>query len=105
MNINTTEMPFSEEQMKSFGYTNWRVLDNGVILAVGPMAFNNGRLFVDINSHGYEDCYCYDSLELAEQSMLEFNPEAEPEPTGWKRHPFSGRRREGGDPSKEIVRM
>lgn len=74
MNINITEMPFSEEQMKSFGYTNWRVLDSGVILAVGPMAFNNGRLFVDINSHGYEDCYCYDSRKTDKSKNESFFP-------------------------------
>lgn len=96
---------FTDTEMREMGYTNWRTLPGGTILAVGPMAFGNGRLFVDINAYGYEDCYCYDSLELAEKSMLEFNPETEAEPFGWKRHPFSGRRREGGDPKKEIVRM
>lgn len=91
--------------MEQMGYTSWRELEDGTIIAVGPMAFGNGRLFLDVNYMGYEDCFCYDSLELAEKSMLEFNPETQKEPTYWKRHPFTGRRREGGDPTKEIVRM
>ena len=98
-------MLFTDEQMLEMGYTKSRQLKDGTILAVGPMAFGNGRLFVDINSSGYADCYCYDSLELAEKSMNEFNPETDKEPTYWKRHPFTGRRREKGDPDNEYVRM
>lgn len=98
-------IPYTNKQMFEMGYSNWRELPDGSILAVGPMLFGNGRLFVDINSYGYEDCYCYDSLEGAEKSMMEFNPEVDDEPQGWKRHPTSGRRRENGDPAKEIVRQ
>jgi hypothetical protein len=98
-------MLFTDEQMLEMGYTKSRELEDGTILAVGPMAFGNGRLFIGINSSGYEDCYCYDSLELAEKSMEEFNPETDKEPQYWKRHPFTGRRREKGDPSTEYVRM
>jgi len=94
---------FTDKQMNEMGYTAWRVLPDGII-AVGTMAFGNGRLFMDIHSYGYEDCYCYDSLELAHASMLAYDPESGVEPQGWKRHPFSGRRREGGDASKEYVR-
>ena len=96
-------MQFSEKQMKEMGYTSWRELPDGSIMAVGLMAFNNGRLFADVNSYGYEDCYCYDSLELAEQSMQDFIPDSDSEPQGWKRHPLSGRRREGGDATKEYI--
>jgi hypothetical protein len=97
-------IPYTDKEMLEMGYTNWRELLDGTILAVGPMMFNNGRLFVDINSSGYAYCYCYDSLELAEKSMLDFNPEVDKEPQGWKRDPYTGRRRENGDPTKEIVR-
>lgn len=98
-------MQFTSEQMKSFGYTDWRELPDGSIMAVGPMAFGNGRLFLEVNINGYEDCYCYDSLELAKKSMDEFVPESGIEPQGWKRHPFSGRRRPNGDATKEYVNM
>jgi len=96
-------IPFTDNQMKEMGYTNWRELPDGTILAVGPMLHGNGRLFVDIDSCGYADCYCYDSLDIAEKSMLEFNPEKDKEPEGWKRHPTTGRRREKGDPATEKV--
>lgn len=96
-------MPFTSEQMIDMGYTSWRCLPDGTIVAVGLMAFNNGRLFMDINSYGYEDCYCYDSLDLAEKSMNEYMPESGIEPQGWKRHPASGRRREKGDPATEYI--
>ncbi len=98
-----TKIIFTDKELKDMGYTSQRVLDDGTILAVGPMIPPNGRLFVDINSSGYEDCYCYDSLDLAYQSMMAFNPSVDKEPQGWKRHPFSGRRRPNGDASKEYI--
>lgn len=94
---------YTDKQLKEMGYTNWRELPDGIILAVGPMAFGNGRLFVDINDYGYEDCYCYDSLELAEKSMQDYNPDTDKEPGYWKRHPFSGRRRVNGVPTTEYI--
>lgn len=96
-------MQFSDKEMREMGYTDWRVLPEGSIMAVGPMAFGNGRLFLEVNSSGYEDCYCYDSLALAQKSMNEFDPQSGVEPQGWKRHPFSGRRRTNGDASTEYI--
>jgi hypothetical protein len=96
-------IPYTDKEMHEMGFTNWRELPDGTILAVGPMLHNNGRLFVNINRYGYEDCYCYDSLELANKSMMEFNPEVDKEPEGWKRHPTTGRRRKNGDPSTEEI--
>lgn len=95
----------SKEEIKSWGYTDSRELPDGTILAVGPMAFGNGRLYVEITRYGYEDCYCYDSLEQATQSMHNFNPDTDIEPQGWKRHPTSGRRRLNGDPTTEYVNL
>ena len=94
-----------DREMLDMGYTKFKELPDGTILAVGPMAFGNGRLFIDINSSGYADCYCYDSLALAEKSMNELNPETDKEPNYWKRHPFTGRRREKGDPTIEYIRI
>lgn len=99
------KMPFSDEQMNEMGYSSWRMLEDGTILAVGSMLFNNGRLFIDVNHHGYDDCYCYDSVELAHQSMMSFDEHKDAEPEGWKRHPSTGRRREGGDKKKQVVRF
>jgi hypothetical protein len=93
----------SEAELQADGYTAWRTLPDGSIMAVGPMSLSNGRLYVDVHHGGYENCYCYDSLELATAALHAFNPETDEEPTGWKRHPYSGRRRPGGDASLQYI--
>ena len=72
----------TSKQMKEMGYSNCRQLEDGTILAVGPMTYGNGRLFIDVSNSGYENCFCYDSLELAQKSMDEFNPLTDKEPMG-----------------------
>lgn len=99
------KMPFTNEEMNEMGYSHWRLLDDGNLLAVSEMLFSNGRLFVGVNRYGYEDCYCYDNVEKAIESMNNFDPAHDIEPDGWKRHPYSGRRRENGDKKKEVVRI
>ena len=95
--------PMSEHELEELGYTQWRQLPDGTLLAVAPMMFGNGRLFVDVSHHGHDDCFCYDSMAGAVQAMLEFDPERDDEPGGWKRHPYSGRRRPDGDPVQEFI--
>ena len=54
----------------------------------------------------YLDRWCYHTIEDAIRAGDAWDggwPESEPE--GWHRHPASGRRSEGGDPSKEEVWM
>jgi hypothetical protein len=54
---------------------------------------------------GYEDRWCLADLPLAIASFSEWKSRGfVGEPGGWHRHPNSGRRREGGDPSKEEIR-
>ncbi len=101
----TPTMPFTDAQMREWGFTAWRILPDGSVLAVGPISFGNGRLYVDVSRTGYADCYCYDSLALAEEYMLAFDPARDAEPTGWKRHPVTGRRRPNGDASAEYVAL
>lgn len=95
--------PFTKEQLEEMGYIASRELPDGTILAVGPMAFGNGRLFMDVNQCGYGDFYCFDSLKIALDSMNNYDPENDKEPEGWKRHFKSGRRRENGDPTTEYI--
>ncbi len=99
------DCPFTSEQMYEFGFLDWRCLDDGTVLAVAPMAFGNGRLMVDVDACGYADFYCYDGLDAALDSMRAFDHETQTEPTGWKRHGATGRRRPGGDPEKEFINM
>lgn len=105
LHASTTEMPFTDAQMRECGYTAWRCLPDGTVLSIGPMLFGNGRLYVDVSPTGYADCYCYDSLMLATECMIAFDPGRDAEPGGWKRHPFTGRRRPNGDATQEYVAL
>ncbi|WP_298151011.1 hypothetical protein [Flavobacterium sp.] len=100
---NDLEMPYSELELKRWGYTHWRCLLDGTVVAVAPMSISNGRLFWNVHQDGYEDFYCYDSVELAVTSMMEFDPTTQLEPLGWHRHGSTGRRRPGGDMTKEYI--
>jgi hypothetical protein len=58
----------------------------------------------------YVDRWCYRDLEAAAAAARGWDTAAAwtgrpggPEPTGWHRHPGTGRRRPGGDPTKEYV--
>jgi hypothetical protein len=96
-------VPYSEADMRSWGFEYWRCLPDGTVIAVGPMSFSNGRLFWDINEAGYDDFYCYDSVDHARDSMMAFDPAVDAEPFGWHRHYRSGRRRPDGDPTREFI--
>lgn len=51
----------------------------------------------------YDDRWCYHDYASAKKAFEEWNPEITSEPNGWHRHPNTGRRREGGDPTKETI--
>lgn len=51
----------------------------------------------------YDDHWCYETRSGAEKALAAWDPMTKPEPEGWIRHPQSGRRRPGGDASKEYV--
>lgn len=82
-------MPYTSDEMQSFGFTSWKLLSNGSLVAVGPMLLGNGRLFLDVTRNGYGDCYCYDSMELAEKALEAYEGLEGIEPTSWKRHSYS----------------
>jgi hypothetical protein len=72
-------------------------------LGVLPMTFGKGRLCSGLSFCGHEDLWCYESLPEALAAMHAWNPENEEEPTGWFRHPITGRRRPNGDSLQEYV--
>lgn len=37
------------------------------------------------------------------RALNDWQPETEPEPTGWFRNPTTGRRRTDGDPAREYI--
>lgn len=76
--------------------------DSDEVAHVLPMLYENARIALfDVPGTGYENVWCYDSVDLAINALEAWDGEGEP--TGWKRHPASGRRRINGDPATEYV--
>lgn len=96
-------MPYTDNQLTEMGFESVRLMPDGDLVGVGRMTFNNGRLFAGIQDSGYADCWCFDSYEKAWQAMWNWDLATMNEPTGWKRHPYSGRRREKGNPATEYI--
>lgn len=75
----------------SNGYTDIRLLPRGRYAAVAKFAFTHaiitGHLFDFIN---LENRWCYRSHDKALQALEHWDGDGEP--TGWHRHPASGRR-------------
>lgn len=96
-------MPFTDSEMRGFGFTAWRLMPDGEVWAVAPFSLSNGRLFVGVNPWGYDDFYCFCSYEAALKGLMEFDPATMPEPIGWHRHYGTARRRTDGDPLQEYI--
>lgn len=56
------------------------------------------------NAGVFYDSWQFPTHEAALHAFRTWNPEESPEPEGWDRHVNSGRRRPGGDKSKEYVK-
>ena len=71
------------------GYVARKTTSNG--REVGVMAFMwTWAIIADITEMGYEDRWCYHNLVDALHAYDNWSGEGEP--TGWHRHPNSGRR-------------
>lgn len=92
----------TEEFVLAQGYDRARQLPDGRWLAVVQMIFN-GRLYFDLDRHGFESCYCYKTLAEAYAAMMAFDPAVDDEPQGWFKDPMNNRIRPGGDKSKETI--
>lgn len=99
---NSIGLGISEAEVLAMGYTHARQLADGTWLAAMQMTFN-GRLFFDLNYHGFEACYCYKTLADAVAAMEAFDPERDEEPQGWFKDPGTNRCRPDGDASKETI--
>lgn len=64
---------------------NWRIL-------VGP----------HMSEAYYDDAWCYATPEGAIAALAAWEPASETEPSGWIKHPASGRYRPFGDASREF---
>ena len=81
-----------------------RELADGYDVTVYPMLLGRARLCLgtvgdDCNVH---DAWCYDDPTTAVRAAAAWSGDGDPA-DGWTRHINSGRRRPGGDPSKETV--
>lgn len=78
---------------------------NGTYVAVYPLMFHWTMITGDIeNWEFYDDRWCYANETLARAALAEWQArDWEGEPTGWHRHPPTGRRRESGNPATEYI--
>jgi hypothetical protein len=84
------------------GYTDYRVFPNGRDACLTRLTYTVA-LLADLEYCGYGDRWCYESYEKAKAALDAWDGEGEP--TGWHRHPDTGRRRENGDPATEHVNL
>lgn len=87
------------------GVTARFLTDDGRVLEVYALTFGRARLGIGPGvNRGYDDEWRYDSLAAAVVAIVTWDPDRDPEPAGWLRHPVSGRYRPDGDPSREERR-
>lgn len=95
---------YSAEFFMDLGYAYVRQLPDGSWAGVKPMLFGNARLCMDMDWSGVNgEQYCYDGLAAAVLALASFDPDTQEEPQGWKKSVLDGRRRPGGDASKEYI--
>jgi hypothetical protein len=85
----------------SQGYAYARVLLDGRLVCVEPLFARQALLVLTTPGLALQDGWIYASLEAALAAAKAWDATAEP--SGWLRHPQSGRRRPGGDPAREYV--
>lgn len=76
-------------------------LPDGRLVAVVHMIYTWRLTVGPADAYGYDDGWCYPTEEDAIVALVLWDGMGEP--TGWHRHPRSGRRRPEGDPAREYV--
>lgn len=84
------------------GYTDYRRFANGRDAAITRLMFTFAIL-ADLTQWGYGERWCYHTYRDARAALDAWLGEDGTEPQGWHRHPDTGRRRENGDPSTEVI--
>jgi hypothetical protein len=80
-------------------------LEDGTYVMAKPLLFHWTLVYGDFDdTHSYLDRWCYADREGAMAALAEFpvQPDGDYEPSGWHRHPASGRRREDACPEAET---
>jgi hypothetical protein len=85
------------------GCVEYKIIENGLLYAaIKPLMFHWTMIVGQVGDFlGYEDRWCYGDRERAETALRAWSGVGEP--TGWHRHPKTGRRRPNGDASREYI--
>lgn len=89
--VDLSEACFAEIVAKANGYLDVTVKGDAGICAIMPLAFTHA-IVADCNLFGYGDRWCYCSYEAAKEAFDAWDGTKGTEPTGWHRHPGTGRR-------------
>jgi hypothetical protein len=83
----------------------WVVKDapDGRRVWVVQFAFTAAIIIGPPDAWEYDDRWCYATALLAATCARVWNAAPGTEPTGWHRHPATGRRRPDGDPKGQYV--
>ncbi len=84
------------------GYIAGRAITYGRVAAITETITGNGRMVVGTFS-GVDQAFCYTSVGEAITALCSWDVETDEEPDGWFRCVTDGRRRPGGDKSKEYI--
>ncbi len=87
--------------MRQTHYDYTRTLLDGRVIAVERLFGRQALLSLRAPWIHVQDGWVYASLETALAAARAWD--GHEEPSGWLRHPKSGRRRPGGDPAREYV--
>jgi hypothetical protein len=88
------------------GAVLYRELGDGRSVWVYRMIYTYKLAIGVTGAAGFDNSWCYRNLASATLAFASWNPDEEAEPTGWVRHPHTGRRRfPNGDPATEEIRL
>lgn len=87
----------AEEISQKNGYLYLKLFEDGTEAVVAPL-FSTAAILHVLNDWGYENRWCYKTVQAAKDALDAWDGTGEPE--GWHRHPTTGRRREDG---KEYI--
>ena len=101
----TTTAATPVEERWDLGFLHRRDLGDGRAIWIYRMIYTWSVCIGQIGHPCYTDRWCYMTLNDARAAADIWDPFTEAEPTGWHRHPRTGRRRPDGDASKEYVNL
>ena len=101
--VSIGELEFMQWLKDGCGYLHPRPLpDRSRYAAIRPLLYTFAIITGKIGDRfSADDRWCYESYEKAKAAFDAWTGYGEP--TGWHRHPSSGRRRPGGNPDKEHI--